>query len=357
MEEKTPIRTQAVVRGHARVYQEPMDRLTRTNPTSVTATRAIGGVLADGREVAAIVLRNGRGISARILALGATLQSLCAPDRNGHSIDITRGPPDVASMEAARGFLGVTVGRYANRIAGGRFVLDGQAYQLACNDGPNSLHGGPHGFDQCLWTLDAVTSGEEASVTLGHISPDGDNGYPGALHARVTYTLDHAGDLTIAFTATTSAPTIVNMTNHALFNLGGGDGIYAHLMIPASHHTPTGPARIPTGALEALAGTMLDFRAGADVTANLDHNFALDKGPTTRPELAARLVHAASGRVLDVLSTEPGLQVYTDHALGGIALEPQKFPDAPNQPAFLSARLDHGETYRHTMIYRMRVAE
>ena len=350
------------------------------------ANRQVAGRLGDGTAVEAVTLANGRGVSARILTYGATLQSLIAPDAAGHLADIVLGHDDVAGYEQTRSFLGVTVGRYANRIAGGRFCLDGVEYALAQNDGANTLHGGDHGFDRAVWKIEAVEAGSLASVVLSHVSPDGKGGFPGEVRAQVSYTLDEVGDLTIDFTATTTRPTILCMTNHTYFNLAGDSapqGAMLHrLTIPATAYTPVDPAMIPTGELRAVDGTPFDFRHGRVIAESLrdgrdpqialargyDHNFVLDKGATAKPHLAARLEETTTGRRLDVLTTEPGLQLYTANGYDGslrgkgghlyrmgdgVALEPQKFPDTPNQPAFGSSRIDPGEPYRHTMIYRL----
>jgi len=347
----------------------------------MAALREDAGQLVDGARVEAVTLTNRHGVSARILTYGATLQSLIAPDRAGALADIVLGHDDVAGYEATRAFMGVTVGRYANRIAGGRFALDGVAYRIAPNEGAHVLHGGETGFDRVVWGITAVT---DDAVTLTHVSPDGAGGFPGELTARVTYRLDDDGDLTIAFAATTTRPTIVNLTNHALFNLTGaaGEAMQHRLTIAASAYTPINAQAIPTGELRKVEGSVFDFRKGRIVAVGLrdgtepqivlargyDHNFALDKGVTVEPQLAAVLDDPASGRRVTVLTTEPGIQLYTGNAydgslLGkqgqlyrmgeGIALEPQTFPDTPNRPEFGSARLDPGQTYRHTMIYRL----
>lgn len=361
--------------------------LMATAPAMATeANRFSAGVLADGTPVEAVTLTNAHGVSARILTYGATLQQLIAPDRNGKSADVLLGYDDLASYVDHPNYFGVTVGRYANRIAGGRFALDGTAYQLPLNNGSNSLHGGDKGFDKVVWKVVSLKSGPTASLVLSYSSPDGASGYPGKLDVTVTYSLDEAGALTIAFDAKTTKPTIVNMTNHAIFNLAGEGsplGATGHLLtIPAKAYTPVNANLIPTGELRAVEGTVFDFRTPRIVADGIrdgrdeqirfgkgyDHNFALDKGLTKAPELAARLEDPQSGRVLDVLSTEPGLQFYTGNFLDGtyvgksghlyrmgdgIALEPQKFPDAPNQSNFLSARVDPGRPYRHVMIYRL----
>lgn len=360
--------------------------LSNEHVLAAEASRAAAGKLKDGTSVDAITLSNSHGIKARILAYGATLQSLVAPDRNGKPADVILGYDDLSSYVDHPNFFGVTVGRYANRIAGGRFMLDGKSYQLPLNDKTNSLHGGGNGFDKALWKIVSVKSGPVASVVLAHRSADGDSGYPGNLDATVTYTLDEKGNLGIRFEAKTDKPTIVNMTNHGIFNLAGEgspDGaMNQRLTIPASAITPVNATLIPTGKLRPVAGTVFDFRTPRVIAEGLrdgrdeqiifgrgyDHNFALDKGVTKTPELSARLEDPASGRVLEVLSTEPGVQFYTGNFLDGtfigkhshvyrmgdgVALEPQKFPDAPNEPSFVSARVNPGKPYVHVMIYRL----
>lgn len=352
----------------------------------VRLRREPAGNLGDGTAIEAITLANAHRVSARILTYGATLQSLFAPDARGALADIVLGHDDVTGYERHRAYLGSTIGRYANRIAGGRFTLDGQAFQLQQNDGRNSLHGGDHGFDRAVWRVISTDDGAAAAVTLGHVSPDGEGGFPGEVRTTVRYALDAGGDLAITMTAAATRPTIIAMTNHALFNLtgdGAAQGAMLHrLTIPAAAFTPIDAQCIPTGELRPVAGSVFDFRHGRILAAGLrdgrdpqiaigrgyDHNFVLDKGATEEPQLAAILEDPASGRRLEVLTTEPGLQLYTGNAYDGcnagkqgrlyrmgdgIALEPQAFPDTPNQPAFGSARLDPGQTYRHTMIYRV----
>jgi aldose 1-epimerase len=356
---------------------------------AATVKRERFGQLSNGTVVEAVTLAGSNGVSARIITYGATLQALNAPDRNGKVADVTLGCDDLASYEKKPNYWGQTIGRYANRIAQGRFVLDGKTYQLNQNDKGNSLHGGLGGFDKKVWRIESVSSGPTARVVLSATSPAGDQGYPGTLQAKVTYSLDDKGSLTIDYDAATDAPTIVNMTNHALFDMAGegsGTGILAQkLTIPASRYTPVNATLIPTGEMRAVAGTVFDFtharllsdglRDGHDeqivIAHGWDHNFVLDKGATATPGLAARLEDPASGRVLEVLSTEPGVQFYAGNFLDGtligkqghlyrmgdgLALEPQKFPDTPNQPAFGSARVDPGKPYHHRMIYRVSVA-
>lgn len=351
-----------------------------------TAKREPAGQLACGQTVEAVTLTHPGGVSARILTYGATLQGLLAPDADGVIADVILGHDDVTGYERTRAYLGSTIGRYANRIAGGCFTIDGTVYRLDQNNGGNTLHGGEHGFDQVVWSVESISEGDAPTLMLSHVSPDGEGGFPGELRATVAYTLDGAGDLRITFEATTTRATVVCMTNHALFNLAGdgaAQGAMLHdLTIAAGAFTPVDRHAIPTGEIRTVQGTAFDFRQGRCVADGVrdgndpqivlgrgyDHNFVLDKGATAQPQLAATLVDPVSGRRLDVLTTEPGLQIYTANAYDGtnrgkcgrlyrmgdgIALEPQKFPDTPNQPAFGSARLDPGQSYHHTMIYRL----
>lgn len=360
--------------------------LTAGTASAAEVQRSAAGTLKDGTAVEAITLVGANGVSARVLTYGATLQSLIAPDRDGNKADVVLGYDDLADYVDHPNYFGVTVGRYANRIAGGTFTLDGKKFQLPLNDKTNSLHGGGKGFDKQVWRVVSVKNGPVASVVLAHRSPDGDSGYPGQFDVTVTYSLDDKGSLTIAFEGKTSKPTIVNMTNHAIFNLAGEGspmGATGHrLTVPAATYTPVDAKLIPTGERRPVAGTVFDFRSPRVVADGIrdghdqqirygqgyDHNFALDKGLTAKPELAARLEDPQSGRVLEVLTTEPGIQFYTGNFLDGtylgkkghlyrmgdgIALEPQKFPDAPNHPDFVSARVDPGKPYRHVMIYRL----
>lgn len=357
------------------------------NPAlAAEAKRESAGTLKDGTAIEAVTLSNAKGVSARIISFGATLQKLMVPDRAGKLADVELGYDDVQTYADAPNYWGASVGRYANRIAGGKFTLDGKSYQLPLNDKTNSLHGGTKGFDRQNWRIVSVKSGPQASVTLALTSPAGDQGYPGTLQVTATYALSESGDLTIDYDAKTDAATVVNLTNHAIFNLAGEGapgGILNHrLTIPASRYTPVNAALIPTGELKPVAGTVFDFTHGKVLEEGLrdgtdpqivfgrgvDHNFALDAGQTKQPKLAARLEDPASGRVLEVWTDQPGVQVYTGNFLDGtyigkskhvyrmgdgIALEPQKFPDTPNQPAFGSARVDPAHPYHHRMIFRL----
>ena len=362
--------------------------ISATGAQAADATRAVFGTTPDGVAIEAVTLKSGDGITARILTYGATLQALLAPDRAGQLADIALGYDDLAGYVAKPQFFGSTVGRYANRIAGAKFTLDGKAYTLAANNGPNALHGGAKGFDKVVWTIAAVKSGPVASVTLTYTSRDGEEGYPGTLRASVTYSLDENRTLTTSYEATTDKPTIVNLTNHSIFNLAGAPAarsILGHrLMVNADTYTPVDATLIPTGELRSVADTPFDFRQSQPIGARIrdasdtqiaigrgyDHNFVLRGGATASPKLAARIEDPVSGRVLELFTTEPGVQVYTGNFLDGttvgkshtvyrqgdgIALEPQRFPDSPNHSAFPSARLDPGQTYRQTSFFRLGV--
>lgn len=350
-----------------------------------TAARAVFGRLPDGRPVEAITLANRHGMSATVLTYGATLQSVRVPDREGVFADVTLGHATLEPYLEQPQFFGSTVGRVANRIAGGRFMLDGQEYRVPVNDGPNALHGGPCGFDKALWDVAELRSDPEPLVRLSLVSPDGDQGFPGTLNVTATYTLRDDGALRIEYRATTDRPTVVNLTNHAYWNLAGegsAGGAMDHMLtIPADHFLPTCASAIPTGQFAPVDGTPFEFRTPAVIGTRVrnsadaqivigrgyDHNWVVARTRSKTPQLLARLEHRSSGRVLEVLSTEPGVQFYSGNFLDGssigksgqcyrmgdgIALEPQMFPDTPNHPEFGSIRLDPGEEYRHELAYR-----
>ena len=337
-----------------------------------------------GEAIAAVTLDNGAGVTATILAFGATLQALTLADRHGAAADIVLGHDTIAPYLEKPFFLGVTVGRFANRIARGRFALDGVEYRVGLNDGANSLHGGVQGFDKHLWTLHTPAAGADGvSVKLSRRSPDGEEGYPGNLDVAVTYRLGRDNVLAIDYEAVTDKATVVSLTSHALYNLrGGGNALEAELTVRADDFIPVGEGLIPTGGLQAVAGTPFDFRTPRRLDDGVrdahdgqirlgrgyDHNFALRGGVTAAPRPVARLYDRSSGRGVDIATTKPGLQLYTGNFFDGtligkggrtyrqgdgVALETQHFPDAPNRPAFPSARLNPGEVYRHTTHYRL----
>lgn len=335
----------------------------------------------DGKAVQCVPLGSD-GFAASILTYGATLQRLTAPDRRGAYDDIVLGYDSLEGYLSCSNNIGCIVGRFANRIGGGRFALDGKSYELSKNDGANTLHGGAKGFSKANWQIEDAS---ENAVTLVHESADGDQGFPGRMQTKVTYALNpELRELAISLSATTDAPTVVSLTTHAYFNLGGAnanDGILDHdLMIEADSFTPVGETLIPTGAFAPCDGCF-DFRDLRRVGGRIrdardeqlrlgrgyDHNFVLRGGRTPAPKRAALLQHTKSGRSMELLTTEPGLQFYTGNFLDGrpvgkggvsyrqsqaLCLEPQAFPDAPNQPNFPSARLAPGETYRHDIVLR-----
>jgi aldose 1-epimerase len=325
-------------------------------------------------------LRNDHGLDVEILTLGGIVASLRVPDRQGTCENIVLGFADPDTYRTQRNYFGAIIGRCANRIAQARFCLDGVEYRLAANNGPHNLHSGPDGFDRRIWT---VLASDSRSLSLTLDSPDGDQGFPGNLHAAVTYSIAaDRNELSIAYAATCDRPTLVNMTAHSYFNLAGegaGD-VRAHLLsIDADAFTPIDAGLIPTGAVADVTGTSFDLRlavplglrlesddAQLRIAGGFDHNFVLRKslGP------AARLIDPGSGRVLDLWTSEPGLQLYTGNELdgsstgrsgrayarnAGLCLEPQHFPDAPHHPEFPSIRLDPGQTYRSMTRYAFTV--
>ncbi len=349
---------------------------------AATAEREPFGATSDGTAVTAVVLANDNGMHVRLLSLGATIQSLAVPDADGELADVVLGYDSAQEYLDKGGYHGATVGRYANRIGKAAFTLDGKRYPLEANNGPNHLHGGVVGFDKRHWTIESVESGSPASVVLRLESPDGDSGYPGKLTVRARYALSDDNSLRIDYTATTDKPTIVNITNHAYFNLAGADsghGILDHVLeIPSRRYTPVDETLIPTGELRDVAGTAFDFReprrigdAVRDATdpqivfgRGYDHNFVLDGEGL---KLAARLHDPHSGRTLELLTSAPAVQFYSGNFLDGtnigkhdqiyrqgdaLCLEPQVYPDSPNKPAFPSARLNPGDTYTNTLLLR-----
>ncbi|CAM5337493.1 Aldose 1-epimerase OS=Streptomyces tendae OX=1932 GN=GUR47_10515 PE=3 SV=1 [Streptomyces tendae] len=313
------------------------------------------GTLSDGTPVHRWTLERA-GVRVRVLSYGGIVQSAEVPDRDGNTADVVLGFADLDGYVAhPEPYFGALVGRYANRIAGGRFPLDGRTYALAPNEGPNVLHGGGRGFDKRVWEAQPVADG----VRLSRVSPHGEEGFPGRLEMSATYTLDGSGALRIAYEAVTDAPTVLNPTNHSYFNLSGSGHAGGHeLRLAASRITPVDADLIPTGGLDDVADTRFDFRRARKVGSGYDHNFVLDKGVTATAEEVAELYDPASGRVLTVATTEPGLQLYTADHLGepfapgdGIALETQHFPDSPNRPGFPSTVLRPGEVFRSETVY------
>jgi len=352
-------------------------------PAHAAVTGARFGTIG-AREVQIYTLTNSHGIEARIATYGATLVSLKTPDHQGRFRNIVLGFDNLDHYLAdGVPYFGATVGRFANRIASGRFTIDGTSYQLPLNDGPNSLHGGGQGFDKRVWTADRDTAGNHLRLT--YVSAAGEQGYPGELTAHVTYRLGDDDSLEIAFEATTTAPTPVNLANHAYFNLTGDPArpILDHLLqINAGSYTPVDATLIPTGELRPVEGTPFDFRRATRIGERIesddaqlafghgyDHNWVL--APAATPSalrLAAVLTDPASGRVMELLTTQPGLQFYSGNFMNGkpsgqgsvfahrtgLCLETQHFPDSPNHPAFPGTILRPGETYTEKTVLRFR---
>lgn len=336
------------------------------------------GHTAAGAPVQLHTLRNRRGVTVKFLNYGGIVTEILAPDRTGQWANIVLGYGSVAEYEAPAGrYVGALIGRHANRIAGGRVRLDGQDYRLTANEGLNALHGGTRGFDRQLWTVTLANAAAASSAMLRYVSPDGDEGYPGNLDVTVTYTLNDANEFIIRYRATTDKATVINLTHHGYFNLAGvaaGKAILDHLlMVNAAAYIPVDEHRIPRAQPAGVAGTAFDFQTMSAIGARLsadhpqirlvngfDHNWVLTKtGNRHEPELAARVHDPASGRILECLTSEPGLQIYTRNmAHGGecphcaFTLETQHYPDSPNHPAFPSVVLRPEETFESTTIFR-----
>jgi aldose 1-epimerase len=335
----------------------------------------------DGKQTDLFTLKNDNGIVVQITNYGGRVVSIVTPDKNGEMADIVLGYKTIDKYLKDEMFLGALIGRYANRIANGSFSLDGKKYQLAKNDGPNSLHGGNKGFDKVVW--DAEQRGD--TLILNYISPDMEEGYPGTLNVTAIYTLNNNNELTLELSAITDKKTIVNLTNHTYWNLKGeGNGtILDHeLMIPANYITPVNETLIPTGELMPVEDTPFDFITskliGRDISQDhpqliagkgYDHNWVLDKDAGNLT-LAVRVLEPENGRILEISSTEPGVQFYSGNFMdgsvsgksgnlyeyrGGMAFEPQHFPDSPNQPKFPSVVLKPGEQYHNTIVYKFDV--
>jgi aldose 1-epimerase len=336
----------------------------------------------DGSQVDLYTLKNSNGIEATITNYGGIVVSLKVPDRNGKLGDVVLGYNTLNDYIGSTPYFGALIGRYGNRIAKGRFTIAGVEYQLAQNDDSNALHGGRKGFDKVVWQAEKVDSSEGAALKLTYTSKDGEEDYPGTLRCTVIYTLTNKNELKIEYFAETDKPTVVNLTNHSYFNLkdGGASDILGHeLMIRASKFTPVDKGLIPTGELKPVAGTPFDFNQPTAIGARVenedeqlkfgkgyDHNWVLDR-PGKGLELVASVYEPNSGRFMEVLTTQPGLQFYCGNSLdgtnkgksgtvyqhrAGLCLETQHFPDSPNHPDFPTTELRPGEKYRQTTVYR-----
>jgi aldose 1-epimerase len=348
------------------------------------------GTLPDGRIVQRYTLTNASGMRVRAIDYGGIILSIEVPDRGGNLGDIALGYDDLGSYLDETPYFGAIIGRYGNRIGGARFELDGNRYALAANDGANHLHGGEVGFDKVLWESEPFEQSDRAGIVFRYTSPDGEEGYPGELDVRVTYTLTDEDELVFDYTATTTAPTPVNLTQHTYFNLAGhaGGDILAHqLMLNASRFTPVDETLIPTGELAPVDGTPFDFREPLAIGLRIDrsdeqlgygggydHNFVIDRGDAGDGELvlAAAVYEPTTGRSMEVLTTEPGIQLYSGNFLDGsltgksgvayqhrtgFCLETQHYPDSPNKPEFPSTILRPGEAYESRTVYRFGVED
>ncbi|WP_186106944.1 aldose epimerase family protein [Burkholderia gladioli] len=357
---------------------------------AATLSQAPYGTTKDGKPVTEYTLKNARGTTVKLINYGGVITAIEVPDRHGKSANIVLGFASLKDYEAYNGNIhfGALIGRYANRIAGGQFQLDGQTYKLPINNAPNTLHGGPDSFDSKVWSAKPLGGGKDgAGVELSYVSPDGENGFPGTLTVHVTYRLTDDNALHIVYEASTDKDTVVNLTNHTYFNLAGeGSGSVEdqEIRIAASRYTPTDRTSIPTGELASVEGTPLDLRKPTPIGKHLrsdfeqmvyargyDHNWVLDAGGPSTPAFAASVSDPRSGRVLTVDTTQPGLQFYSANSLDGsavgasghayrqtdaFALEAEHFPDSPNHPAFPTTELKPGQTLHEETVLRFSVA-
>ena len=320
------------------------------------------GRMPDGTQVDQYTLTNAHGLEVKVLTHGAMITTVKVPDRDGNfqSVTVPVGPPEECLQR--RSVMGTIVGRYANRIAGAKFTLDGVEYALSANAGKNHIHGGRDGFHTIVWDAEPIEDAEGVGVELRHTSPDGHEGYPGTLAVKLVYKLTDDNQLRMEYTARTDKPTHVNLTNHAFWNLAGaesGDVLDHVLLLNADHYLPFGEAKIPTGEIRTVKGTCMDFTRPKTIGSridqveggNYDHCYVLNKEPGRRPSLCARVVEPESGRAMEVCTTQPGVQLYTGNRRG-FCLETQHFPDSPNQPQFPSTVLRPGETYHEVTIHK-----
>ena len=326
------------------------------------------GKTPEGVVVKLFTLRNAKGLSAKVMTYGAIITEIKVPDRNGAVTNVLLGADSFDQYRKGFPASAAVIGRFANRIARARFTLDGVEYKLAANNGPNHLHGGRKGFAQVLWQSKALPAGQrEAAVQFAYVSKDGEEGYPGNLTVKVTYTITDDNELRIDYEATTDKATPVNLTNHAYFNLAGSGDVLDHeLWLSADRYTPADDELIPTGEIASVKGTPLDFTTPTRIGARIDqlkpkpggydHNFVLNSDGKTLV-LAARASEPKSGRVMEVRTTEPGMQLYTGNHLkhGGVCLETQHYPDSVNRPNFPSAILRPGQTFKSATTFAFSV--
>jgi aldose 1-epimerase len=351
--------------------------------TAATLDHVSYGTTQSGQAVDIYTMTNDHGVRVRFLSYGGVITEIDVPDRTGRLDDIVLGLKTLHDYETLSAHYGAITGRYANRIGGAKFTLDGQTYHLIANNGANTLHGGPNALDKQIWTVSPAPVADGVAATLDYVSKDGDQGFPGTLTVRVTYTLTNDNALRIDYLASTDKDTVINFTNHSYFNLAGnGSGSVANqmLLVNADRYTPAGPDQIPTGEVAPVEGTPFDFRQMMPIGARLnsafqqmvyahgyDHNFVLNEPAGNGITFAARAYDPRSGRVLDCLTTEPAVQVYTSNGLNGsvvgssgttyrqteaFTLETQHFPDSPNKPNLPTTELKPGQQFHSTTIYR-----
>jgi aldose 1-epimerase len=343
----------------------------------MSVTKSTFGKLPDGRQIDLYTLDSGRGVKVKIMTYGAIVTSVEAPDRQGKPGEITLGFDSLEPYLGSHPYFGAICGRVANRVAKGRFSIDGVEYKLATNNGQNHLHGGNKGYDKAVWKAEAAEKG--AGVKLSHVSPDGDEGYPGKLSITVVYTLTDANELRIDYTATTDKPTPINLTNHTYWNLadGGKSDVLGHVLkINADRYVPVDANLIPTGELKSVSGTPMDFTSPATIGSRIDevpgepkgydHCFVLNQKSPGELTMAASVKEPKSGRVMEIYTTEPAIQLYTGNFLDGslksrgaeykqhhsFCLEAEHYPDSINQPKFPSTLLKPGQTYHQTTIHK-----
>jgi aldose 1-epimerase len=357
--------------------------MSRTANADTTLDHVPYGTTQDGQAVDIYTMTNEHGLRVRFLSYGGVITEINTPNRAGRLDNIVLGLGTLREYETLPGHFGAITGRYANRIGGAQFTLNGQTYHLIANNGPNTLHGGPNALDHRVWTVSPLTTPNGVAATLSYASPDGDQNFPGTLTTQVTYTLTNDDVLQIVYVASTDKDTVINFTNHSYFNLAGnGSGSITDqlLVVNADRYTPTGPDQIPTGEIAPVEGTPLDFRQMIPIGARLrsafqqivyargyDHNFVLNKPTGGVMTFAARAYDPRSGRLIDCFTSEPGVQVYTSNGMNGsivgssgttyrqtegFTLETQHFPDSPNKPNFPSTELKPGQKFRSTTIFR-----
>lgn len=353
-----------------------------TKQAKPTMTKELFGKSREGQPIDLYTLANANGMKVRITTYGGILTSVEAPDKNGKVNDVVLGFNDLEEYLKGHPSFGTLPGRYANRIGKARFMLNGKEYKLAANNGENTLHGGRKGFDKYVWAAKESPAKDGAAVELTHVSPDGDEGFPGSVTVKVTYTLTNKNELRIDYSALSDQDTVINLTNHAYFNLAGegnGDVLGQEIMINADRFTPVDAGLIPTGEIKSVKGTALDFTKPAKIGARIDadeeqikigkgydHNFIVNGKPGTL-RLAARASDATSGRVLEVWTTEPAVQFYTANNLdgsrtgksgklypkrSGFCLETQHYPDSPNKPSFPTTTLKKGVHFHSTTVFK-----